>query len=206
MRREIDRVQQRTWRYWYEDGVVEIAAGGIFLLLGLLFLVEGIAPAGSLPASFSAIGLPVVLIGGMWLAGRIVAAVKARLTYPRTGYVAYSQPARARRLATGIVAVVVGALVAGLLTRAPATLAWVPLLQGLIVGAALLYFGQRIGLTRFFVLALVSALAGVAASLAGLGESLGDAAYFGAMGVALLVSGGLTLRTYLSRTQPPAEG
>lgn len=52
--------------------------------------------------------------------------------------------------------------------------------------------------------ALISVLAGAAASLSGLENLPGRGAHLSAMGVALLVSGGLTLRNYFRQTQPPA--
>lgn len=206
MQSQIDHAIRRTRRYWYEDGIIEIALGCIFLAIGLLFFVDAATPLGPSAAGFSAIGLPIVVIGGSWIARRAVAAAKARLIYPRTGYVAYRRPPRSRRLATGIVAGAIAALVVGLFRAAPASPGWIPLVQGLLIGGGfLLYVAYRLGLTRFHVLALVSVVAGGAAALGGLGDILGSGAYFGAMGVALIVSGALTLRRYLRQTQPLAE-
>lgn len=33
---DLDRVAQRTYRYWYEDGIAEAAVGSYFALIGLL--------------------------------------------------------------------------------------------------------------------------------------------------------------------------
>ncbi|MBI4492733.1 MAG: hypothetical protein HY690_08090, partial [Chloroflexi bacterium] len=148
MRREIEWVEQRTRRYWYEDGLGELAIGCVVLLVGLLFLVEGLAPTGLLPDHFSSLGLIVLVFGGSWLANRVVATLKARLTYPRTGYVAYRRPTARRRILTGVAAGALGALVAGVLRAAPAALAWIPLLQGLLIAAFLLYLAHTLGLAR----------------------------------------------------------
>jgi len=205
MRTDVDRAMRRARGYWYEDGLTEIAAGCILSLVGLLFLAEAVSPPDLLPTNFSSIGLIVVVVGGGWLARRVVAALKARLTYPRTGYVAYRRPSGRRRVATVVLAAGMAALAAVLFATAPASLAWIPALQGLIVGILLLYVGHTVGLARFYALAALSAVVGAAASLAGLGDILGDAVYFGAMGLALVVSGGITFLAYLSRNRPPSE-
>ena len=205
-RDRIESVQQRTQRYWYEDGLTEAATGCLFVLVGLLFFVEASAPPGSLLASFSAIGLPVLLVLGFWIGKHAVAFLKERLTYPRTGYVAYRRTPVSRRALTGIVAVVVAALAVQLLRVSQTPVNWIPTLDGVVIGIFLLYMGYKLGLVRFYALAVVSALIGLSAALGGLDETMGSAAYFAGMGVALLVSGGLTLWSYLSQTQPPAEG
>jgi len=79
------------------------------------------------------------------------------------------------------------------------------MVQGLILGAGLLYIGRRLGLTRFYALAFLSALIGVVVALNGFDDALGSAAYFGEMGFILTASGLFTLRVYLGQTQPPVE-
>ncbi|MHB1007558.1 MAG: hypothetical protein ACYC3S_18245 [Chloroflexota bacterium] len=204
----IDRALQRPKRYWYEDGLSEMAGGSMFALIGALFLVEVLAPPSLAFTGFSALGLPVLVLGGGWLQRRLLRLAKERITYPRTGYVAYPRVprTRSRRLATTILAIGTAAVVSALFTSAPLSLAWIPALQGLLVGAAMLYFGRQLGLLRFFVLAAFSAAAGLASSLLGLGDLAGSAAFFIATGLALVVSGLWTLAVYLRRTQPPAEG
>lgn len=204
--RDIDEAQQRVKRYWYEDGLTEIAAGFLFVLVGLLFLAEASAPAGSLPPNFSAIGLPILIIVGVWLANRVIAALKERLTYQRTGYVAYHRPGRVHRLVTVLVALVTAGLATLLLRSWPASEQWIPAVEGLSIAIFLLYLAHTLGLPRFSILALASAIIGVAAALGSLSEELGTAIYFCAMGVCLLVSGGLTLRNYLSRSSQGKAG
>lgn len=205
MERDVDRVQQRARRYWADDGLAEIAAGCIFVLVGLLFFVEASAVPGSPLARISAFGLPILLIAGMAVARWLVRTAKAHLTYPRTGFVAYRRPSAGRRLLTGVAAGVMGVLAASILRWWPNSLAWTPTLTALPVSLFLLYIGHTLGLARFHLLAILSALAGVVAALGGLADTLGSAVYFSSMGTLFVASGGITLRSYLSRTQPPAE-
>jgi len=202
---DIDKIMKRTARHACEDGVGEMLYGAVFMLIGLLFFAEA-ALSPPIP-SFSHIGLVVLVLSGYLLGRWLVPALKRRLTFPRTGFVAYRRLSAGRRwMVIGIAALVASSVagVAGLaLAARPAGLDWIPLGNGLVIGAFLLYLGVQVGLRRFQLLAGFSALAGLAAFLAGLGETLGSAAYFAAMGLALMVAGALTLRAYLHRAPQP---
>jgi hypothetical protein len=201
---ELEKVQRRTYRYWYEDGLGELGAGWVCALLGILFLLEALAPAGPL-AGISAILLPLVMIGGGLMARRAIAGLKARITYPRTGYVSYRQPTGRRRWLSALVALGMAVLVAFFAVRGPVAQSWIPLLTGLVIGAGLLLIANRFGLGRYFALAAASLGAGAAGSFLTRDVSLGDAIYFGAMGVCLVVSGGLALWCYLRRSGSPGQ-
>lgn len=209
MKDDIDKTVKRPQRYWFVDGLTEIAVGVIFVLVGLLFLVESFAPPDSPLAQISALGFPVIVILGWLVASRLVGAAKARLTYPRTGYVEYRrQPARHRvtRFVIGAAIGIAVAFVLGVLAMtAPESLAWIPALQGLIVGAFWAYLGWHFALTRFYVLAIVSVVLGPAAALAGLGDIRGNGVYFSLMGVAMIVSGAVTLLSYLRQTKASGD-
>ncbi len=203
--REIERAMQRTRRYWYDDGLTEMAVGCLFLAIGLLFFTEYVLGS-PLASGLSAVGLPVIVVGGSWLGRHLVRIAKERFTYPRTGYVVYRRPPGARsRTATVAVAVMVGGLVGLLFSLAPASLAWIPGLQGLLVGGSTFFYGYRLGLARFCVLAAFAVVVGAVASLAGLGDLLGSGVFFAAFGLALLLSGLFALYQYLRPTAPPGE-
>jgi len=208
MKNDIDKVIQRTHRYWYEDGLAEIATGCMFVSCGLLLLVMGSIPPGSLLAPVLAVGFVILVAFGGLFVSRAVKAVKNRVTYPRTGYVSYRYPGSSGRpwiigAGVGITLAVLGIVLSK--AHAPTWLGSMSMVQGLILGAVLLYIGNRLGLTRFYVLAFLSALIGVVVALNGFGDALGSAAYFGEMGLVLTVSGLFTLRAYLRQTQPPIE-
>jgi hypothetical protein len=208
MKNDIDKVIQRTHRYWYEDGLAEIATGCMFILCGLFLLLMRSLRPGSPLACIVAVGFTgLVAFGGLAIS-KAVKAVKNRITYPRTGYVSYRRPEGNRRRRIIAASLGVGFAVLGIvlsIADAPTWLMSMPMAQGLLMGAGLLYIGHRLGLARFYVLASLSALVGVLASLGGLGDALGSAAHFGTMGVAQTVSGLFTLRAYLSQPQPPME-
>lgn len=209
MKDDIDKTIKRTQQYWFIDGLTEIAVGIVFLLIGVLFLVEAAAPPDSPMAHVSALGLPVLVIVGWLVARRLVAAAKVRLTYPRTGYVRYRARPASQRINRFVVGALVGAatalLVAAVGLTTPASLAWIPALEGLFVGLFWLYYGHQVSLTRFYVLGGLSVMIGAVVALSGAGDILGNGMYFGLMGLALIGSGALTLWDYVHHTQSPGE-
>jgi hypothetical protein len=190
----------------YQDGLAELGTGILFVLIGLLFTAEAAAPKGSFLDHSSAILLPVLVIGGYYIVARAIRALKARLSYPRTGYVAY--PARDKqrsRWIGAVVAGILGAIIAALFVRAPASLDWIPAFDGIAVGAFLLFLGLRVAVPRFHALAVGSVLIGLAAALARAGESAGTAWYFGGMGLLLVAVGAWVLGGYLRAMPAPAQ-
>lgn len=201
MSEHLDKLMQRARQYWYSDGLAELIGGGLFLLVGLYFYIQAILPPESLLANLLAPGLMLLIIGGGLVARRILQALKSRLTYPRTGYVAYPTPGRWRRIATALVAMVMAGLISSIFSLWPVSLTWIPAFSGLVIGMATLYYGHRLGLVRFYLLAVYSALLGMGASLSGWSEGFALAAYYGLMAPALMLSGLLTLRAYLRATR-----
>ncbi len=196
----------RVKQYAYVDGLVEIAAGILFCAIGLLFTVEARAQPGSPLAGLSAIGLPVIVLGGVWLSGRAVAIAKEKIVYPRTGKVEYRQPTRGSRILVGaaaaVVAVVVVVAVAALGETA---LSWLPLLTATVIGVFLLYYGYEVRLIRYALLGVVSAVLGAAASIMADNEKLGSAGYFWAMGACLVAVGVFVLWMYLRSYSLPGD-
>jgi hypothetical protein len=194
---DFNQLAQRTRRYWFTDGLAELVAGAAFLLLGLYFYLQAVLPADSLLLSLLQAGFVLVFIGSMFLGKRVVRMLKDRLTYQRTGYVAYPPPERKHRWISAGFAIVMAALVAGLIVSFPSVLDWVSALTGLIVAVFWIVTAARVGVLRFYGLALVSFLFGIVYSLAGSGEILGIAYFYTSMGFVMLISGGIVLFLYL---------
>jgi hypothetical protein len=195
---------RRARRYWYEDGLAEISIGGLFLLIGLLLWAQGAVPEASAAYAILAIAFPVVVIGGMLLGRRLIPAAKARLTYPRTGYVTYPPPSRRRRLVTVGIAITVASVVgAAALSLPQPPVRLLVLLQGLVLGVLLTVLGQ--GLPRFFFLGGWSAVLGVGLSRLAVPEETANGLLYGLTGVALLLSGGLVLARYLRQNRIPPQ-
>jgi hypothetical protein len=206
MNAAIESAPRRAVHYWYDDGLVETGVGLLFLLLAALFAVEGLVPAGSLPPLFSALGLPIVILGGMFVLGLSVRAAKDRLTYPRTGYVSYPRKRPQRKWVAGVIGALVGLLLVLFLAARPDWMIALPALQGAAVAAVMLLLSYRSGVLRLAVQGLLALGAGLIVSFARVETSIGTAAVFGAIGLASLLSGAFVLTHYLRTTTPPAEG
>ena len=78
-------------------------------------------------------------------------------------------------------------------------------ITGIIVGLILIVLrAKSAGLTRFYVLGLVSLVLGLVLSISGLPNGYSLGLFYGMMGVCFLISGGLTLRRYLIDNPLPA--
>jgi hypothetical protein len=198
---------QRIQRYWYVDGLVDLS-------MGILFAVIGLSSAAVSQFAGSALGWLVVVVqvviilGSAWLVSWAVRAIKARLTYPRTGYVAYpAKKGKVRLLRIGIsggIAMATAAIIA-MLDRTPSLTSWLPLISGALIALAMLYVGFRFDLTRFFFLAIYDIAAGWVFSLAQLEDEWKFGLFLCTLGVGLVISGGVTLLRYLRSTRPAAS-
>lgn len=203
MSQEIDKTTRRVFRYWYSDGFTELTMGGLFVLVGVLLYALATTPSGSPIIVVLSIGIPGLVLGGGYLARRILGSLKERVTYPRTGYVAY----RTKEGDRGRWIVIASVLVLGLLLAfAPVWVSQIPLVEGVIMCTIFVYLGFRFGVIRFYLLAICTAVISMAASVViGISDELGSAVVFGAVGLVMMVSGGITLWVYLRRTQPPEK-
>ncbi len=204
MKDNFGQLLRRPRQYWFADGLPEIAIGCIFLVTGLLISGQAAAPGGSPWKGLTSLAFPILIVGGMWLAQRLVAAAKARLTYPRTGYVAYPRPSRRRRVLSTVLGAVAGGLAAFMLLTATAlTFRLSFLLQGLFVGLLMALIGQ--GLVRFYVLGALAAILGISLAVAAIPEEPGTGIFYGLIGLALVISGVITLWRYLRQNPLPQE-
>ncbi|MHB1293770.1 MAG: hypothetical protein ACYC4R_02125 [Anaerolineae bacterium] len=204
MKDAIERTMRRTQSYWYEDGLAEITSGIGLALIGAFFYGQSLLAAHTAWVGLLALLLPVVVVGGTFAMRWLLREAKARITYPRTGYVAYPRKPRRKRL-TAAVGAGMGAVVAGFIASSPSLMHWIPTIQGLLMGGLLLFVAYKLSLTRFFCLAIFSVLAGVAVALIEPDLARAEALYFGLVGAGQLISGAVTFARYLAHNQPVAE-
>jgi hypothetical protein len=205
MNQDFEELQKRTKRYWYTDGLHEIAFGFICLVLSLYFLAQVLLPEGSLLANLLTAGFVLLVLGSAFLTRWIVTTVKERLTYPRTGYVSYTKPGARQNWLAAILGMLFAILLVAFFTTHPASLAWMSAVSGLVFAAVWAALGYRLGLSRFYLLAGAALIFGAIPTLTDMQEILGLATFYGLIGLAMFVSGGLTLKSYLENTQPAAE-
>ena len=205
---EIQNVEQRVRSYWYSDGWAELIGGGVFIILGLFFAGQEWLPKGSPVAFLFGPGLLLVFVVCSLITGRLINAMKARYTYPRTGYVSYhvnKQHARLRQLVAGALAAVFAAALVFFAVRLRTT-DWIPGVSGLTLAAITLYMSSKVGgLRRFYWLAAFFALLGLALSFGPIIVGYRLALLYAVSGLAFMVSGGFSLRKYLAKNPLSSE-
>lgn len=205
---DVKQVEQRVKRYWYSDGIAELASGGMFVLLGLYFWIQVIFGEESIISIFLQVILVLVMIAGFIGVSWLVNTLKARLTYPRTGYVEYRVDDREARQRRWII-VAAAAIVSGLSIVFEVyvrELDSMVLIIGLLAGIIFISLrGRSSGLKRFYGMGVLAIVLGVALSLSSLSQIKDLALFFGLLGIVIVTSGGLVLWRYLNENPIPVE-
>jgi hypothetical protein len=202
---QLHQARLRTERYWFEDGVVELCIGGLFVLIGLYFVFASAIPQQGPGAAALAILFPLLFIGGFLATRRLIRKAKEGLVYPRTGYVSYARPSPRRRWLAAVLAAVIGMLTVELIKQAPSLEAWIPALWGFFAAGLLLLMGRRVRLARLSFLAFLSAFAGLGLSLRGLSTEAAGAIFYTVIGLAMAAGGAITLRRYMRQAPSPEK-
>lgn len=199
---QVNEMVKRTYRYYYDDGLAELAIGLLFMLLGLVlfgWLFLGTAPW----VTITVVAVTVLLIlAAPFLAKWVVQNVKERVTYQRTGYVAYrpGEPNAGRWIVIGGVLIMVL-----LMLVLPEWFSQMSLVVGAILALVLGLLGYRAQVWRFYLVAAVALGTGILTAIWGAEEVIGSALTFGITGLVLVLTGGITLLAYL-RQHPRPEG
>lgn len=206
--------EKRTLRYWTEDGLPDLYIGLGYIIYGALTWWSAHSDYGWAEALRS-IFLLAMIVGARFL----VEKIKMRLTYPRTGYIAYAQAPR-RELTLRIL---LGMFIAGVLAFAifytlsaegeTAGMTLVNILLPILFGGLLAVIASKQGNVRYGAYALIAVLSGLAAipfarslSPADQNAVLNGAVLLAVTGATMLIGGALALVRYLSRHPLPQEG
>ena len=204
---ELKQPQRRALQYWYVDGTYELGFGLLCLILAIYFRLEKLLEGSWFLALVDG-SLVLVFIGGGALINWLTRKWKERVTYPRTGYVAYRSETGLRRkirLALGLTTGgLIGATVAVLATLPFRDVDIMPLVSGLLMGMVLAFLAWRTSLPRLYLLAAFSTGTGLALAFAQLGNYTSLSIYYLALSLGLIASGLVTMILYL-RESPPAE-
>lgn len=203
---DIEKIEKRTVRSFYDDGLFEVALGLILLLLGGYFYAQTVLPKDSRLGSILSVLFVLVIVSAGFIVNRILRFLKRAITYPRTGYVAFKkkEPSPKRRAAAAIAGGLIGASLAVLYGLSPSVRVLLPAANGLLFAVAVLLAANKVGVIRFYVLAAASAVIGLAVTAAGIGDIKGVSLYYGLFGLAVILSGLTALIVYLNRSPRPA--
>jgi len=202
-------LERRVRHYWIEDGLAEMVVGAGFLPLAVLLALSGQPHTDQAPfwRWVRAIYIVAFVVGTRWLVQRL----KWRITYPRTGYLAYSRPRWERRLLriVFVAAAFAGIAFLGLTLLADRSRAY-PLVLSLLMAGLYLGMAWSQAWPRGVGYALVALLSGWAALVWWDHPVWSDlvrhgALHFAALGVAQIVGGAWALWRYLNRHPKPIE-
>lgn len=103
---ELRNLEGRAAKYWHADGIPELVMGVLWIVWGGTWLIGQRIPRG--PAwntfwMFTPAVLALTGVAAVW----ITKWLKARITFPRAGYVEWRPPSRVHRLTAAVVALVV---------------------------------------------------------------------------------------------------
>jgi hypothetical protein len=208
MQSNVSDVEQRVKRYWYSDGIGELIGGGMLVLLGIYFALQGLLGQNSMLGGILQVSLILVMIGGMAASRWLVNILKTRLTYPRTGYVEYQVKEynlKLRRVGVILLAFMISSLTM-VFVRSLETIDSIVAVTGIAVGLILMVLrAKSSGLARFYILGAISIVLGLGFSVSGLPNGYSLGLFYGLMGISFILSGALTLRRYLEYNPLPAN-
>jgi hypothetical protein len=196
---ELRELERRSVKYWSEDGLPELVMGALWILWGAAWLFGNALPRGPLWTLYWMVTPAVLALSagaGVWATRRL----KARITFPRTGYVAWKEPTRGQRLFAAVVALSAASAAVVLVQAARATgveRATAPALGVLLsLGFLIASLTQRV--PHLLALAGVALVLGLAAGALTLGWSGANWVLMGT-GAAAIVVGAVRLRRFLAR-------
>ena len=204
---KIENIIRNTRKYWYIDGLSEIAGGLIIFFAGLTYWFVAQMENTAYKFVLLTLAQPVVIILGSWLARKILPRIKERITYPRTGYLIFRKPVKKRRfqriLYVGLIAAVIGALVTMISSALPER--FLPFLSSIFLTMVSIYIGYHTAVRRFYWIGLVMLGFGAILSYLNLSGSLPYTILFSGIGIIWIISGVVTLILYLRKTRPGSE-
>jgi hypothetical protein len=202
-------ILNRAYAHWFNDGIFEIEFG--FLLAGVGTLRAIIHLVSGKPAAYYwlSAGLFVFMIGFAWGSKRVNEALKARITYQRTGFLAFRPRTYNFKTILAILVLLIFAGVLGTIVGVLATLpnqqeigGIVPIAQGFAGAIGFTYTARRLELKRFYSLAAISLGLGLVIGALGVGVVLGLSFFYLSLGLAMIVTGGLALAQFLRSHEP----
>jgi hypothetical protein len=201
MENQAETYGRQAQRYCYDDGFMEIALGVLFtfaslILTAIMALNKPTAIAFGLTAAL-------VLLALSFGASRVVHDLKERITYVRTGFVRPRENSTSvwGEIGTSIAFVLVSLAVVLLIPDQDTA---VPIFNGMLMAMTVGYMANRARIARLYVVAALSLASGIAAALTSLPMGLTYMLPYGVAGVALLISGTITLQKYLRENPPEA--
>jgi hypothetical protein len=188
---------RRPRRYWNADGLPELVMGLLWMSWGIAWLVGDALPRGRAFTLYWTLTPALLALSGVaavWLTKRL----KARLTFPRTGFVEWREPTRVERLTAAGVAMVTAAVLVGIVTRGGSSADHAAPVLGVILALAFVVAGVRQRAPHYLALAGVAVAAAIA--MAALGAGWGSVNWmFVVIGAASVAVGAARLAIFMRK-------
>jgi hypothetical protein len=113
---DLNDIEGRPARYWQEDGVPELVMGLMWILWGGAWLIGAALPRGGAWNVYWLLTPALLALSGVAAVG-LIKRVKARVTFPRTGYVAWKAPTAGQRMLAASVAMVTAVALVWIVAR-----------------------------------------------------------------------------------------
>jgi hypothetical protein len=205
---DLDELARRPQRYWNADGLPDLMMGLLWIVWGAALLLGRLVPDDWRSFVYWMV-VPALLIVGGFASVWATKKLKARLTFPRTGYVEWHDAGSSQRrgiaLVTILAAVIVAALIVALRTSLSAENNGAAIIT-VMLSLAFVVASIRHRAPHYLVLAAVAAVLAVVVARLGAGiEGLNWV--FVVLGAACAALGALRLTVFL-RNHPrlPEEG
>jgi hypothetical protein len=192
-------IEGRPGRSWNMDGLQELMMGVLWMTWGGAFLLGELLPKNWVRGVYWTL-VPALLalsgFGGNWLVKRL----KARITFPRTGYLELKEPSRAVRFGTAALAITMAAALAAVIVRmdGKGVEHLITPVVGVIVSLSFLVVSVKQKAPHYLVLAGVALALGIAFGVLRTGwESLNW--MFVVLGAVAAISGGNRVRRFVEK-------
>jgi hypothetical protein len=195
----LTEMEKRSKRYWTVDGIPEMLMGALWIVWGAGFLVQDAIPKGSrLSHLYGWIILTLLVVSGL-TANWIIKILKNKYTFPRGGYVKFSDPPKSQRWIAAVAAGLVGAAISLFYILAARgrfdANAFAPAF-GLTMAIGFFFGSRKPGMRHFLWFSLISLVLGVALYPLKLGWNALPWLFIG-LGVPFIVAGFCRLRAYV---------
>lgn len=201
MSEQIKKIWQRANRYQYEDGMVEIGTGILFIVIafGQMIIHAAIEQGSPVWIILTSIGMVALIAGGTILVQIVVTRLKNIVTYPRTGYVEINREnkrGRAMLIAFSV------AFALSMLFSADTKLDWINhmgFVNGIFLTALLIFLGYQSMIQRFYLVAIAPFIGAIILPIVDFPDVLSSAIVFGLAGFGLLISGLLGMNHFIAQ-------
>jgi hypothetical protein len=197
----LNKITKRPIQYWFEDGIGEFVLGALYFLIGINFYLQATIKSPQIKGILSLMSV-FIIGGGVIITRKLISRIKEYITYPRTGYVAYSKRPGKTKIAITIVILGTVAVVTIYLGKTSNSYDWTSTIISVICGALMLYQAVQTSVFRLYIESILAILIGIVIAFLNLGGMFSSGIFFISFSIVLMISGGCAFLYYLKKSSP----